>query len=184
MRWRALPLGFRESRKGDTTRAFLSGCTVMVLRYSRWGSVQYLGHGGVVPSRYGYTEAQARKAVWEVIQKRARKVEGELGQLSTEGGEFQVLYPVLWDYLTQTVWPDGSERKTSSLTLFADEGVMKVVLKDRDASQDLWASAPSMDGLFVVLEACLADPGAVWRTARERPGDIAARVRPKGVPKR
>lgn len=155
---------------------FLSGCSLYVLRYPRWGSVQYIGKGTVVPSpQYGVTVDSVRKEMYEVLKRQPRKgAEGESG-LPMDPGEFGTLYPCLWDHLTQERWDDGTARKTSSVTVFTDGGVVKCVLKDRDMGVCLWVASSGMDGLFVTLETALNDPTAVWRVDRAE-GGTAKRV--------
>lgn len=91
--------------------------------------------------------------------------------------EFSNSHPVLFSYLTQRKWPDGTPRQTSSLTIFEDGGIMKAVLKDRDAGLSLWASSPTIARLYDVLEALLCDSQAEWRTERSPTGGQARRVK-------
>jgi len=91
--------------------------------------------------------------------------------------EWAVLYPMLFDHLTQTVWPDNTVRQTSSLSLFADGGMVKAVLKDREAGLCLWAASKSFQELFGVIESLLQDPAAEWRHDRQLPGQKATRVK-------
>lgn len=86
-------------------------------------------------------------------------------------------WPLLWDHLTQTTWPDGSPRTTSSLLIFAADGVLKAMLRDREAGLCLWVASPSWGGLLTVLEASLGDPGAEWRLDRQLPGQQAKRTK-------
>ena len=104
-----------------------------------------------------------------------RVVGGEAAAVADE--EWATLYPMLTAHLTQAKWPDGSGRQLSTLSLFADGGVVKCVLKDRDAGLCLWAACPTFSGLFGVLEALLCDPGAEWRVDRQAPGQKASRVK-------
>lgn len=91
-------------------------------------------------------------------------------------GDFANVYPLVFSYLTQTKWPDGSPRQTSTLSVFADGAVMKCVLKDRHAGLCLWCASKTIGDLFGVLEALLSDPGAEWRHDRQQTGQKATRV--------
>jgi len=105
----------------------------------------------------------------------ARKVVGgDEAQLNDP--DFANVYPMVFSHLSQTKWPDGSPRQTSTLSVFVDGGVIKAVLKDRHAGLCLWCAAKTMGDLFGVLEALLCDPGAEWRLDRKGPGDSARRV--------
>lgn len=84
-------------------------------------------------------------------------------------------YPLLWSYLTQNKWEDGSPRQTSSVLLFADDGVLKMMLRDRDAGLCLWVAGATVTGLFDAVEGALADAKADWRQDRVQKGDTAKR---------
>lgn len=105
-----------------------------------------------------------------------RKVEGAEGEGIIDL-EWSSTYPMLFAHLTQTRWPDGSPRHTSNLTIFTDGGVVKAVLKDRDAGLCLWAASKTLAGLPGVLEALLCDPEAEWRMDRQTSGQQATRVK-------
>jgi len=105
-----------------------------------------------------------------------RRIAGGVGEVVTDP-EWAVLYPTLFEHLTQVVWPDGTVRQTSSLSLFADGGMVKCVLKDREAGLCLWAASKSFQELFGVVESLLNDPAAEWRVDRQLPGQKATRVK-------
>jgi hypothetical protein len=105
-----------------------------------------------------------------------RKVEGVEGEGIIDL-EWSSAYPMLFAHLTQRVWPDGTARHTSNLTIFTDGGSIKAVLKDRDAGLCLWAASKTISGLFGVVEALLCDPEAEWRQDRQVAGQQATRVK-------
>jgi len=88
-------------------------------------------------------------------------------------------YPILWSYLTQMKWEDGSPRQTSSLLIFADDGVLKAMLRDREVGLCLWVAGATVQGLWDALEGALTDPRADWRADRKFEGDPAKRQRRK-----
>lgn len=92
------------------------------------------------------------------------------------GGDF----PLLWSYLTQNKWEDGTPRLTASLLVFADDGVLKAMLRDREAGLCLWVAGATVWGLFEALEGSLGDPRADWRQDRKGPGDTAKRTQKRG----
>lgn len=73
-------------------------------------------------------------------------------------------FPTLIEYLTQTVYPDGSKRETAALIIVADAGGWRGCLSDKDNQRSLWKAADSVLGLLMALEQAAAedDPGA-WR---------------------
>lgn len=86
-------------------------------------------------------------------------------------------YPLLWDHLSQRKWADGSPRQTSSLMIFEQDGVLKAMLRDKDAGLCLWVASKSLYGVLGALEAALGDPEAEWRVDRQAEGQQAKRVK-------
>lgn len=72
-------------------------------------------------------------------------------------------YPTLYEHLTSVTWEDGSARITSSMILFAEEGMLKGCLSERNDHLSLWASGSSLKGLLKALEAALNTPMPQWR---------------------
>jgi hypothetical protein len=85
-------------------------------------------------------------------------------------------HPRLFEHLTQTAWPDGTTRQTSSLTIFVDGGQFKAVLKDKDEELCLWMAALAFEDIFVGLELALSDERTVWRLDRAANGGKSSRV--------
>lgn len=110
-----------------------------------------------------------------IQRQQARLVAGK-----TEGNvvpcEWSLLLPTVFDYLTERQYANGDPRRTSTITLFNDGGVLKAVLKDQDAGLDCWVASDSFAGLWAALEAALNDPKHEWRTSRNQAGDKARRV--------
>lgn len=82
---------------------------------------------------------------------------------------FADLYPATWGYLTALTWPDGSPRETASVTVFLQEGLLKVCCRDRANGRICFAAAEGWEGLWLALEAALAADKADWR-ADKAPG--------------
>ena len=82
--------------------------------------------------------------------------------------EFEKAYPALWEYLTVTSWGKDQPRKTSTITLFADDGTWKVSLNDRDQGYGLFATGATFGDALNTLEELLTAPaGTPWRKNRE-----------------
>lgn len=77
--------------------------------------------------------------------------------------------PALFEYLTSTVFEDGSARQTSTLLVFVDGSDFKACLNDRENDRSLWATGDTLEGCLGTLEALLCDAKAPWRKNRERP---------------
>jgi hypothetical protein len=62
----------------------------------------------------------------------------------------------------------------ASLTLFVEQGMAKVVLKDRVVNASLWASGKTLEAALVALEAILGSGSPDWRMS---PPDMGRRRR-------
>lgn len=74
--------------------------------------------------------------------------------------------PALHEFLTLRVLPDGKARTPSTLLLFAEGGLWKACLNERDQAVNLWATAETFQGLLLELEARLTADHVEWRPAR------------------
>lgn len=76
--------------------------------------------------------------------------------------------PLVLEYLTTTRYDDGSPRETSTITVFVDEGVLKLSLNDRDNSASLYASGCTLQDAFLGLEKRVGDKSPDWRPWKGR----------------
>lgn len=90
---------------------------------------------------------------------------GEVSALSAtpDGGDFQVNYPALWEYLAYGQYPDGSARVTATLLVVYEDGLLKLCLNDRAAERSAWASSDEFYDLFEGMNKALAEGTVVWR---------------------
>jgi len=105
-----------------------------------------------------------------------RKVAGANGG-KVEPCDLALQVPTLYEYLTQCSWPDGTERQTSGLLVFHQDGMLKGMLRDKDSGLCLWIAGKSLTAMLVALEAALLDPEAEWRLDRPPAGGQAKRVK-------
>lgn len=89
--------------------------------------------------------------------------------------QFAESFPFLWDHLTQEVWPDGSPRELSTLLLFRQDGVFKVMVKDKNAGECCWLSMQRLSDCWAVVNAALGDAGTEWRADRQPGGNGTAK---------
>lgn len=83
---------------------------------------------------------------------------------------FAVSYPTLHEWMSTQTWEDGTARATTTLFLFVDQGVLKAMLKDRDAGQVAFASAEALDDLLGHLEERLKAGTVEWKVDRPPAG--------------
>lgn len=153
------------------------GDWIHLVRYSRRGypldGASYLV-GSDAPAAWLET---VEVGVESMLQKPAnRKVAGVSAELPKDVRAVKE-YPLLWDHLSQRKWEDGTPRQTSSVMLFEQDGVLKGMLRDKDAGLCLWVASKSLYGVLGALEAALSDPEAEWRVDRQAEGQQAKRVK-------
>jgi hypothetical protein len=78
-------------------------------------------------------------------------------------GTVSSLCPTVLEYLSSTRWDDGSERQTSTVLVFCEEGRWKACLNDRAMDRTAFVSGNTPEGLLTNLEAALADGTVDWR---------------------
>jgi hypothetical protein len=158
-------------------RCWSRGTVALLVRYSRLGWPLSCSRLLVDPSEPTGSLATLDREVNLMLQKKAERRVNDPSHGGFVDPVFSQEYPTLWDHLTQRKWDDGSERRTSTITLFADGACAKGLLKDRDAGLCLWIAAPTLLGLFEALELALCDAETEWRVDRQFEGQPAKRVK-------
>lgn len=72
-------------------------------------------------------------------------------------------YPAIWEYLTLLVWEGGKKRQPSTLSVFVEDGVIKVALNDRDLARSCYVSGASLEDALGALEKALESGEEGWR---------------------
>jgi hypothetical protein len=111
-----------------------------------------------------------------LLRKGDKRVGGGSVLASPDQDPVVASYPVLWSFLVQTAWEDGTQRQPGSMLVFSQDGMLKGMLRDRDDGTCLWVAARGLQHLLDVMEGSLSDPGADWRMDRQQPGQKAQRV--------
>lgn len=83
---------------------------------------------------------------------------------------FAKAWPTLHAFCADTIDQDGKTRITSTITLFFEDGVVKGMLKERNANLLLWVTAPTLLDVFGCLEIALTKDTVDWRQAVEGGG--------------
>jgi len=81
------------------------------------------------------------------------------------------VYPQILEYLSQTTYPDGSKRETSSLVVLCDGASWRVCLSDRDNQRVMWKTGATLvDALEAVELSLLGDDPSDWRRSADASG--------------
>jgi hypothetical protein len=77
-------------------------------------------------------------------------------------------WPQLLEYLTASVYPDGSRRQQSSLVALCDGPLWRCCLSDRDNGRVLWKSGATLvDALEAIELSLLGDDPSEWRRSSD-----------------
>lgn len=98
-----------------------------------------------------------------------RKLERAVGSVRTAAGQppdDAALYPTLWEYVSQTTYPGGEPRVTSSLVIVCEASSWKGCLSDKDNERTLWKTGATLEDLLASLEmAAASEDPREWRQA-------------------
>lgn len=96
----------------------------------------------------------------------------------SSGGEppdrdFKDRFPALFEHLTAARYPDGSARRTCSLSVFCEDAMWKMCLNDRDQNMVLFVTEPRFDACLEALELLLQEELPPWRKSKQFQGGKA-----------
>lgn len=92
---------------------------------------------------------------------------------------FRQSFPHLWEFVTLEAWPDGGEdRVPGSFLVFLQDGMVKVMLADKDAQEVCFVTAGSVWEALLRAESVLMSGEGDWRPDRQRKGQQGGRRRP------
>jgi len=80
------------------------------------------------------------------------------------GGLLREYCPNLHDHLTNETYDDGTARRTSTLLLFAEGGVYKLCLNDRDTDATAWSTGRTAEDALQSMESMIATNSIEWRS--------------------
>jgi len=95
-------------------------------------------------------------------------VNGQSTPISVSDPKFAAAYPMLTEHLADTTWDDGSTRVPSTITLFLEDGLVKLALNDRDSERSLYRSGETLQEALRAIEKALSSSGADWRAWKGR----------------
>lgn len=88
------------------------------------------------------------------------------GSGSLEGCSISTQFPHVVEFLCPGSWGDGTTREPGSVTLFWQDGKLKVCLKTKTPAAVCFLSASSITSLFLALEQGLVGGTLDWRADR------------------
>jgi len=156
-------------------RAYGTGEFVVILWYWKSGHIREVETFACEKVSFSAFRDILNERGWDMLTRANQPVAKARGSQKAEDAAFQKKWPTLFDHLTQTTWDDGTARQTSTLLIFAADGMLKALLKDREAVMTLWASAATLETLLGTLERAARDPDAEWRADRQEGGGGTAR---------
>jgi len=74
--------------------------------------------------------------------------------------------PGLWEFLTETEWDVGEPRVTGSITFFAEDGMWKACLSDRDQDLVAFVAADTLTKLFLRADEGIRESKLDWRVSK------------------
>lgn len=92
----------------------------------------------------------------------------ETEPLTLEASGLLARYPVLWQFLTDDLWDDGTRRCLPTLLLFVGENGLTAALNDRDNERTVFKSGGTLEGLLDGLELGLRSDVLEWRPSAPR----------------
>jgi hypothetical protein len=98
-----------------------------------------------------------------VLQRRDAASPGVGAPGKVKASKWALAHPSIWEMLTASEWPDGTPRKLSTVTVFVDEGCVKVSINDRAQGLVGFSSGASLEEALASLEAALAADRVEWR---------------------
>lgn len=90
------------------------------------------------------------------------------GEPYFEDAEFGAAYPALYELLASSQGPDGKCRLGASLSLFAEDGRLKVCVNDRTSGLVWFCTLESARGILEQVETLLQKEAGQWRLKRAR----------------
>jgi hypothetical protein len=171
-RWSAGPAWRRT-----WVRFFASDVGITCQAHSKRGS--YAVAGMFIPRGLwvdlGY--AQKEDIVMGWVSKQRRPADGASAPAVSSDPEWVLQLPALHEFCTLERHDDGTARRVSTVTIFADGGSWKVFCNERDLGCSLCASGPTIAEALGALEVMLESENPPWRLSGATNG--SPRKKPK-----
>jgi hypothetical protein len=137
---------------------------VAVLRDRRIGKVVYAECGRYWPLD-SLNDLQWRQVVMSFLKRAVPAAGAGGGGAAFPDAAFAKDYPALYEYMTAQQWPDGTTRKTSSVTLFCEDSQLKVCVTEKNDGTVLFAAGKTLKSALAALEGLLTSAETPWRVS-------------------
>lgn len=127
------------------------------------GRAYFKGHHGWKPHIYS-EDLMAKKPLTRATPPST----GQAKPAPTSYSELESKYPILFSFLFDESYEDGSRRTTASVSFFVDKGILKVSLNDKDLRRVAFLAVSGPEEAFSKLEAALDMDALDWRPSRDR----------------
>lgn len=125
------------------------------------GRSNYKGHKG-----FRQPPKPPFQGIEMTIRRRDSAVTAAGGPKAVPISAWQKGYPLLWEFLSQTKYEDGSERRLPTITLFLGTEGLQACLNDRDQGLAAFVTATTLEGLWGALEEGLKKDSLDWRVSQ------------------
>jgi len=123
------------------------------------GRTNYKGHWGYQAPR----KSQGLMAMKHIRPSSPNADKEAAGPIVPIDATFSLRYPALWEFLVEMEWSEGVPRETGTLLVFAEDGVVKACLSDRDGDRRAFYGSDSFQGLLEGLNKGLLADTLDWR---------------------
>lgn len=146
-------------------------------KYGRWcgmcysnlkGRSNYEGHAG-----YRAPKQKVFCIMGFVDDRRGSRGPGGGGDKPMSLADFGADYPRLFEMFTVTEYEDGTSRDTSSISVFYDEGRLKLCLNDKQEGFSAFVTANSVEEGLLALEVGLEEDRLLVRRVEVRPSPLS-----------
>lgn len=110
------------------------------------------------------------RPLWEVIRDMKRRTAEAGAAGPPPPGDFLSGRPTVYEYMSSDRYEDGARRRRATMLLMLDGTIAKVLLIDKDMSEQVWAVGETLDEAVGHLEEMLVSGSAPWQRTQEAPG--------------
>jgi len=126
------------------------------------------GGGASCTSAHANAKRDRRKDVGVSSLRELRGGSGKSRPTAAEPQDeaFRRTMPSLWEFLTLSAYDEKTPRETGTILFFAEEGLLKACLCNRDSGHVGFISADGWVSLLEAVESALGEDSVDWRLSR------------------